>query len=201
MSWFTRGARNFRHLTRELFNRPVAYLEIGVWCGESLAWVAENVLTHDESSGVGVDPYAAMGKHDKHEMGDIYRQATALLAQYQKVMLFREYSSVWLRRQRMPHQYDLIYIDGDHTAPCVLDDAVLCWPLLKVGGLLAFDDYANRGSTRNRENHVRHAAEAFVASHQSYVEVLVRNSQLWLRKTGEVKTETLRDGIVLSADT
>ncbi|MCM8831198.1 MAG: class I SAM-dependent methyltransferase [Candidatus Omnitrophica bacterium] len=30
---------------------------------------------------------------------------------------------------------------GNHNAPSVLMDAVLCWPLLKNGGILIFDDY------------------------------------------------------------
>ena len=37
--------------------------------------------------------------------------------------------------------YDVIYIDGSHTAPNVLADSVLAWPLLKVGGILIWDDY------------------------------------------------------------
>lgn len=38
-------------------------------------------------------------------------------------------------------QFDLIYIDGSHTAPDVLVDAVLAFQLLRVGGVMIFDDY------------------------------------------------------------
>lgn len=37
--------------------------------------------------------------------------------------------------------FDFIYIDGSHEAPNVLTDAVLGFKLLKIGGLMAFDDY------------------------------------------------------------
>lgn len=37
--------------------------------------------------------------------------------------------------------YDFIYIDGSHQSPDVLMDAVLSFKLLKVGGVIAFDDY------------------------------------------------------------
>jgi cephalosporin hydroxylase len=37
--------------------------------------------------------------------------------------------------------FDFIYIDGSHQAPDVLTDAVLAFPLLRVGGVMAFDDY------------------------------------------------------------
>ncbi|MBX9679090.1 MAG: class I SAM-dependent methyltransferase [Gemmataceae bacterium] len=44
-------------------------------------------------------------------------------------------------RQLPCEQFDFIHVDGSHAAPDVLSDAVLSWPLLKAGGLLAFDDY------------------------------------------------------------
>ena len=36
--------------------------------------------------------------------------------------------------------FDLIYIDGEHHAASALEDAVLTFPLLKVGGAMVFDD-------------------------------------------------------------
>lgn len=39
------------------------------------------------------------------------------------------------------HQFDFIYIDASHLAPDVLCDAVMGFQLLKVGGVMAFDDY------------------------------------------------------------
>lgn len=38
-------------------------------------------------------------------------------------------------------EFDIIYIDGSHLAPDVLTDAVLAFYLLRVGGLMVFDDY------------------------------------------------------------
>jgi predicted O-methyltransferase YrrM len=37
--------------------------------------------------------------------------------------------------------FDLVYVDGSHIAPDVLADAVLAFQLLRVGGLMIFDDY------------------------------------------------------------
>ena len=37
--------------------------------------------------------------------------------------------------------FDFIYIDGSHQAPDVLLDAVLAFELLKIGGIMIFDDY------------------------------------------------------------
>jgi predicted O-methyltransferase YrrM len=37
--------------------------------------------------------------------------------------------------------FDLIYVDGSHAAADVLVDAVLAFQLLRVGGVMIFDDY------------------------------------------------------------
>lgn len=37
--------------------------------------------------------------------------------------------------------FDFVYVDGSHQAPDVLSDAVLAFQLLRIGGLIAFDDY------------------------------------------------------------
>lgn len=36
--------------------------------------------------------------------------------------------------------FDFIYIDGSHQAPDVLMDALMCFELLKMGGVMVFDD-------------------------------------------------------------
>jgi predicted O-methyltransferase YrrM len=46
-----------------------------------------------------------------------------------------------LMRQLPDEEFDVIYIDGEHTSAAVMHDAVLGYELLKVNGLLIFDDY------------------------------------------------------------
>lgn len=47
---------------------------------------------------------------------------------------------------------DLIYIDGSHEAPDVLSDACLAFTLLRVGGVMIFDDYTwFQGSRTDRD--------------------------------------------------
>lgn len=43
--------------------------------------------------------------------------------------------------------YDLILVDGDHTANGGLQDLRDCWPLLAPGGLMLFDDICNDSHT------------------------------------------------------
>ncbi len=61
--------------------------------------------------------------------------------------------------------FDFIYVDGSHTAPDVLTDAVLAFRLLRVGGLMMFDDYLwcmESADKRDPLNMPKPAIDAFV---------------------------------------
>ncbi|KAF2420707.1 hypothetical protein EJ08DRAFT_529646 [Tothia fuscella] len=58
-----------------------------------------------------------------------------------KLKVVKAFSSGALLQLRHTHaKFDFIYIDGSHVALDVLSDAVPCWPMLDVGGMLAFDE-------------------------------------------------------------
>jgi hypothetical protein len=56
--------------------------------------------------------------------------------------------------------YDFIYIDASHTAPDVLTDACMAWPLLKKDGVMVFDDYL-WGEPRDILHRPKLAVDAF----------------------------------------
>jgi hypothetical protein len=49
-----------------------------------------------------------------------------------------------LHLNQIKRQFDLIYIDGDHSAQGVLRDLVLSWPLLLKSGVMICEDYGKR---------------------------------------------------------
>ena len=75
--------------------------------------------------------------------------------------------------------FDFIYIDGSHAAPDVLADAVLAFALLRVGGVIAFDDYVwGPEEGQGPFNSPKLGIDAFV---NTYIEKLriVRRTPLW----------------------
>lgn len=85
--------------------------------------------------------------------------------------------------------FDFIYIDGSHQAPDVLADAVLGFRLLKVGGVIAFDDYTWKEGLPYGTDPVRcpkWAIDAFTNIYCRKVELMSSwNSQVFTRKTAE----------------
>ncbi len=77
--------------------------------------------------------------------------------------------------------FDFIYIDGDHTAASVAKDAINAWAVLKVGGVLAFDDYTwSAGLTPDQDPKL--AIDAFLLAKNNGYTLLAMNNQVWLRK-------------------
>ena len=59
----------------------------------------------------------------------------------EKVKIHRGMSGDILKSDFEKDTFDFIYIDGSHTAYDVLQDAILAHSLLKVGGIIIFDDF------------------------------------------------------------
>jgi predicted O-methyltransferase YrrM len=83
--------------------------------------------------------------------------------------------------------FDLIYIDGSHTAADVLVDAVLAFQLLRVGGVMIFDDYLwsmEPALSVDPLNMPKPAVDAFVSTFMRKVRVLpgLPNSQCYVEK-------------------
>lgn len=83
--------------------------------------------------------------------------------------------------------FDFIYIDGSHEAPDVLADAVLAFRLLKVGGILGFDDYWWAEDLPGGRDPIRTpkiAIDAFANIYCRKLQTLWHpNHQVYLRKT------------------
>jgi hypothetical protein len=75
----------------------------------------------------------------------------------------------------------VIYIDGSHLGQDVLVDAVLAFDLLKIGGIMVFDDY---NWFTNWASDIRPgvAIDSFVTMYRHQLEFVHRGYQLMVRK-------------------
>jgi predicted O-methyltransferase YrrM len=116
-------------------------LEIGVFRGDSAEWSLKNIFTNPESYYYCVDPFTAEHQREFGMDCDYLEIKTrARLAPYRQAIVVTERSQTFLKT--LTARLDFVYVDGSHTAPDVLCDSVLAFELLKVGGVLIWDDYA-----------------------------------------------------------
>ena len=166
------------------------FLQIGAFTGNASVWLVDNVLTQKNSVLEDVDTWSGSDEQEHKEMDwlDVERTYDSRIAFRPNVIKYKMDSKEFLRSVEEP-TYDFIYIDGDHTAEGVLQDAVLAWRLLKAGGIMAFDDYLWE-DPRGVEFQPGWAIDTFVGAVKDESEVLLSNSQVWLRKNNERSLDT-----------
>ena len=98
----------------------------------------------------------------------------------QKIKLLDGTSGSQLRTLERIPMFDAVYIDGSHKSWHVLEDAVLSFPLLKVGGVMLFDDY--QGGDILSLEYPHQAINVFLKIHSDSIEVVHRDYQLAIRK-------------------
>jgi predicted O-methyltransferase YrrM len=109
-------------------------LEVGVFEGRSTVWFLQNVLTHPTSSVTCIDSFGRSG-------GEASFDHNIAVTSYAPRVTKLKGLSVDVLPTLGGRAFDIVYVDGSHRAVDVLMDAVLCWELLKAGGVMIFDDY------------------------------------------------------------
>lgn len=110
-------------------------LEIGSFEGRSTLWLCEHILTAADSRIDCVDLFATDPVY-----GDYHARFQAHTAGFRdKITEHAGPSFEMLKRLQGP--YDIVYVDGWHSAFGAMADGLMSWPLLKVGGVMIFDDY------------------------------------------------------------
>lgn len=172
--WHSRHVPQWEINLAPLCGQPASCLEIGSHEGRSAVWIVEHLLTNPAASLTCIDPWPSAAAE---QLFDANIAATGCQCQVRKIKAF---SHVALRR--LEGEFDFIYLDGNHEARNVLEDAVLCFRLLRSAGILIFDDYL-----WNRKRRVVHppksAIDCFLALWDEWLEVLHLGRQVIVRKT------------------
>jgi len=188
-NWFeASGQYNFEEFLSEYKNKPnLNYLQLGVFTGDTSDWLMNHVLTHETSHLTDVDTWlgssAESDIHDNYDFEDAYQLYLSRMQQFSpRVHSERSTTFDFLNAENTKNStYDFIYIDADHVASSVLSDAELSWPLLKTGGILAFDDYS-WGDEKPNHLRPRTAILSFVKKYKNEIKTMAMNHQYWIKK-------------------
>ncbi len=162
--WHTRHTAYWSHHLKSMVGLPINYLEVGCYEGLSTCWMLDNVLKHHSESKYTVcDTFCGVQQLEDvaetthvtsltrqrfdHNIGSVQGVSHLKLTLYPEFscnMYYKLFSNVEKKKDEKGNEnelYDIIYIDGSHVARDVLLDAVCSFTLLKVNGILMFDDY------------------------------------------------------------
>lgn len=107
------------------------------------------------------------------------------IAPYKNVSYLQGLSEDTLRgfkhRDKNKEFLDLVYIDGNHMAKHVLEDAVNAFYYLKPGGIMVFDDYG-WGLNDSFHRQPKTGIDAFIYAYRAYLEEVHIGWQVILRR-------------------
>jgi predicted O-methyltransferase YrrM len=173
-------------------------LEIGSFEGKSTIWFLDKILQHQKSTITCVDPWLdysqnqdSLNSYEKknNEWKMIERGIKQNFLQniiesgYSDKVLIRQGFSDKILPSLITEQkiYDIIFIDGNHTAPYVLMDAIMSWTLLRKGGIIIFDDYT-WGLDRPTTLRPKESVDYFMSTFGEYVVELYSNYRKIVKK-------------------
>ncbi|MGI0489419.1 glycosyltransferase [Pantanalinema rosaneae CENA516] len=187
--WFSINLPVWEKYLTPLANTPeLRVLEIGSWEGRSTCWLVDHVLTHPTARLTCIDTFEG-GVENKAAYDDQFLKTIeqrfdfniAHTASPEKVRKAVGQSQLVLR-SLIPDFYHLVYIDGSHIASDVLEDTLLTWGLVKVGGMIVFDDYGFNFPQGIAENPPRVAIDAFMKVFSSKIKLIHQGYQVILEK-------------------
>jgi predicted O-methyltransferase YrrM len=143
-NWFEQNVENFQKLFSGYKGEPkLKVLEIGSFEGRSAAWFLDNVKDCEVTC---VDTWSGSREHEGNPEIDFVKAES----NFDHNMTFHrgrvtkiqaDSYDACMELYKRGEKFDLIFIDGSHTAKDVNCDLVTSWRLGKIGTLFYCDDY------------------------------------------------------------
>ena len=186
--WFHWAPNIWSEVAKQMPSRKW-FLEIGSYEGRSTVWTVENMM---EEGGeiICIDTWEG---GEEHVMQKINMNYVEQNFDHNMRVLKDNFQNRWVDKRKgvsveklnellsEKQSFDFIYIDGSHQAPDVLTDACLSWALLKVGGVMVFDDYG-WGEPLPPTHKPKMAIDAFVKVYQEKAHVVHVGYQYTIQK-------------------
>lgn len=182
IDWFSQNIEALTQVLAKFKGRPnVRALEIGCFEGRGTLWLLDNILTGQGSWIHCIDTFTGSAEHEHFGIGfaDTFQRFTENVPVNRRTLDHQE-SSEALRR--LCKEFDIAYIDGSHTAPDVLSDLVLTWPLIKKGGIMFMDDFLWPGTDQVEQHRPRIAIEAFLSIFTEQLKIVYQGYSVAVEK-------------------
>jgi hypothetical protein len=187
ISWFS--PTNFEVLNQYKNKSDINFLEIGSFEGMGANYFIDNFLSGNNSFMTCVDPWIKYSDSTVTKMSgwdnfinestyDIFLANT----NYNKKKLIVKKGFSCNVLPTLEKKYDFIYIDGDHSEKAVWLDAIYSFKILRVNGIIIFDDYLWNTGDKSPKN----AIDKFLLEYKNCIKVISINHQVTVKKISDL---------------
>lgn len=137
-----RSRTNIGYIFKE-YGVPNTMIEVGCYEGITTCWAADIGKIHNDKFKIyAIDPHDKINNNHAFDFDIIKRTFEYNISKSAgNIVYLNKFSNqalVDLIYQKEVAQF--VFIDGDHTSAAVLEDMILSWRLLPVGGVMLCDD-------------------------------------------------------------
>lgn len=171
----------------KLQSKPnISALEIGSWEGLSgffLLHSLSNVTLTCVDTWEGADEHKSLDLSTQEALDNIEMSFDSNLSRFNdRLIKYKGTSFSYFHDNLYRNKFDFIYIDGSHHCDDVVIDAIKCFELLNVGGIMIFDDYLWGYYPRAIDNPAA-AVNAFLRLKKGSYKLILVYEQLIIEKT------------------
>lgn len=137
-----RTRANLRHIF-QTHGVPNVMIEIGCFEEATTFWVSDTVTQHNKKFKLyAIDPHSTVNDNQDFDFATVKKafEYNLSVCPGQVTYINKPSHQALIDLVTQNVQAELIYVDGDHTAAAVLEDMILSWRLLPVGGVMLCDD-------------------------------------------------------------
>jgi predicted O-methyltransferase YrrM len=173
--WVSANHERWVETLGHLRGRVAHIAELGSFEGRSALWFLENILETPGSTMWCFDPW-----RDSQAVEERFDANTRVAREEGRLKKVKG-AGAWDLVKLPAAYFDAVYVDGDHRAFECLTDAVVAWRMLKVGGILVFDDYGI-GSPYEEGHGPAVGIDAFLMAARGRFDTLTKQYQVIVQK-------------------
>jgi len=166
-------------------NSKLNCLEIGSWQGLSAVFILnyfKKAKLMCVDTWEGADEHKSLDMISKDELSKVETIFDSNLFKYKdRLTKYQGTSYEYFNDFFEKDIFDLIYVDGSHNSDDVIVDAIKAFEMLKVNGIIIFDDYFWKYYPNLRDNPAA-AINSFVRLKNHQLKVVCFDNQLVVRK-------------------
>ncbi len=155
------------------------FLEIGAFEGRASVWFASKL--GEKGVLICIDTWEGSEEHTNIDFKEVEKNFEHNLNLSKHKIIKLKGTSIQAYQSICLDEFDLIYIDGSHTAPDVMTDAVMYFNLLKKGGVMVFDDYL-WGKQLGVLHNPKIAIDTFTSIYSEKLDICMIGYQLAIKK-------------------
>jgi predicted O-methyltransferase YrrM len=193
--WTSGHFSTWRRMLSPLRDQPLRILEIGSWEGRSALFFLN---FFPNATIVCVDTFVGSNEEMhkqllKRELAIERHFDRNLSGHGRRVEKIKSRSAPALEHMTAEgREFDLIYIDGDHTYDGVMSDSLGAWGLVAAGGIIIWDDY-RYGDSLAPEDRPKEAIDAFLRDRAGEFRLLAIGYQIAIERTSAITRRAGRD--------